>query len=455
MIAPARWLLIGATIGSMFVVGAQTKRIKPPAEALLVKCKLLINPSTGTTISDAAIQVNNGKILKVGKASEFENLPGYRTVDFSDKYVIPGLIDTHAHMYGGLQFRITTNENGPILLLAAGVTTACGPGSMDPGSDLAMRQRIDSGFWPGPRYFLAGEYLEMDPVTVAWMNPLFTPEEARLKIDYWTRQGATAIKLYARMSGDIMRVAAEQGHEHGLRVMAHVGATSWKDAIEMGVDELFHGVLAFPEAMPKDTDNAHRDEAIGRIDLTQPQVREVLKLAAERRVVLSPTAVVREPLDMDKQRMEDQKRFYAPSAWEVIEKMAKQPPSPAVLAVMQKQREFIKAADSAGCILATGTDYVVWRLLPGFSLWRELELFSEAGLQPMSILKAATWGGAYTIGRTDQLGSIEAGKLADFVALNANPLDNISNVRSVYRVIKGGVVYDPQALLKTPEGKIF
>jgi imidazolonepropionase-like amidohydrolase len=209
-----------------------------------------------------------------------------------------------------------------------------------------------------------------------------------------------------------------------------------------------------PKNLPADAPGS-RDEAIGRMDLNAPAIREALRLAAERKVVLSPTAVVREPIDMQKQRMEDQKRFYVPSTWEVVEKMAKQPPSPAVLAVMNKQREFIKAADQAGCILATGTDYVVWRLLPGFSLWREMELFSEAGLTPMKVLKAATWGGAYAIGRTDQLGSIETGKLADFVALNANPLDNISNVRNVYRVVKGGVIYDPQELLKSREGKIF
>ena len=444
-------------LGGITAAHAQTKRIKPRAEALLVKCKLLINPVNGSALENAAIQVNNGKIMKVGRAAEFGTLPGYRVVDYSDKYVIPGLIDTHAHMYGGIQFRITTNENGPMLLLASGVTTACGPGSMDPGGDLAMRRRIDTGFWEGPRYFLAGEYLEMDPVTVRWMNPLFTPEEARLKIDYWAAQGATAIKMYARMSGEIMRASAEHAHEQGLRVFAHVGATEWKDAIEMGVDELFHGVLALPEGMPKGSDDApgNRDEAIARMDLNQPQIREALRLAAERKVVLSPTAVVREPIDMQKQRMEDQKRFFVPSTWEVIEKMAKQPPSPAVLGVMAKQHEFIKAADQAGCILATGTDYVVWRLLPGYSLWREMELFAEAGLPPMKVLKAATWAGAYAIGRTDQLGSIEPGKLADFVALNANPLDNISNVRSVYRVVKGGVIYDPQELLKSREGKIF
>ena len=455
------WTLSLAVSIAIFCIApadGQTKRIKPRAEALLVRCKMLINPANGSVLQDAAIQVNNGKILRVGTASELSAPPGYRVVDFSDKYVIPGLIDTHAHMYGGIQFRITTNENGPVLLLACGVTTACGPGSMDPGGDLAMRRRIDAGFWEGPRYFLAGEYLEMDPVTVRWMNPLYTPEEARLKIDYWASQGATAIKMYARMSGEIMRVSTEHAHEMGLRVFAHVGATTWKDSIEMGVDELFHGVLALPEGMPTNSSESgqeSRDAAIARMNLNQPSVREALRLAAERKVVLSPTAVVREPIDMKKQHMADQKRFFVPSTWEVIEKMAAQPPSAAVAAVMNKQREFIRAADQAGCILGTGTDYVVWRLLPGYSLWREMELFAEAGVPPMRILKAATWAGAYAIGRTDQLGSIEPGKLADFVALNFNPLDDISNVRSVYRVVKGGVIYDPEELLKSREGKIF
>ncbi|MGI8745515.1 MAG: amidohydrolase family protein [Bryobacteraceae bacterium] len=437
---------------------AQTKRIRPPSEPLLIKCKLLINPADGTTIPDAAIQVNNGKILRAGRAADFPALPGYRAIDFSTKYIIPGLVDLHAHMYGGVQFRSTTNENGPILLLAAGVTTACGPGSMDPGGDLAMRNRIDSGFWIGPRYFLAGEYLEMDPVTVRWMNPLFTPEEARLKIDHWATEGISAIKLYARMNGEIMRVAVDHAHEHGLRVMAHVGATTYKDAIEMGVDELFHGVLALPDAYPPDLDpkdTARREQITESLDFSQPKFQEIFRLAAERKVVLTPTAVVREPLLMDKQHMQEQKRFFAPSTWERILKVADQPVSPAVTTIMDKQRQFINAAYKAGCMLGTGTDYVVWRLLHGYSLWREMDIFAEAGLPPMAILKAATFNGAYAIGRTDQLGSVDAGKLADFVVLDANPLDNIGNVRSVHRVVKNGIIYDPEELRKMVDGKIY
>ncbi len=72
----------------------------------------------------------------------------------------------------------------------------------------------------------------------------------------------------------------------------------------------------------------------------------------------------------------------------------------------------------------------------------------------MEVLKAATWNGAYAIGRTDQLGSVEANKLADFVVLDANPLENISNVRQVHRVIKDGVIYDREDLLKPLIGKV-
>jgi imidazolonepropionase-like amidohydrolase len=121
---------------------------------------------------------------------------------------------------------------------------------------------------------------------------------------------------------------------------------------------------------------------------------------------------------------------------------------------VKKNKEFIRSAYDAGCLLSTGTDYVVLTMLPGWSLWREMEIFAEAGLPPMAVLKAATWNGAYAIGRTDQLGSVEAGKLADFVVLDANPLDNISNVRRVHRVVKGGVVYDPEQLLKPLLGKV-
>jgi imidazolonepropionase-like amidohydrolase len=258
------------------------------------------------------------------------------------------------------------------------------------------------------------------------------------------------------MHGETLRAAIEHGHGHGLKVIAHVGAVTYKEAIEMGIDELFHGIIALPDTRPKGIDQRARKEwskLTSELDLTQPEIQEIFGLAAESRVVLCPTAVIREHLDMKEHHMDEQKKYFTPEAWEKIEERVKKPVQPQNEKIMEKNIQFIKMAHDAGCILSIGTDLTSFSMLPGYSLWREMEIFAEAGIEPMEILKAATINGAFAIGRSDQIGSLEPGKLADFVILNANPLENISNSRSVHRVVKEGIIYEPEKLLKPLIGK--
>lgn len=453
----AKKLFILALILSIpFLAHGLTKRIRPRSEHLIFNCKLLINPASGTSLENAVIEVNNGRILRLGKIGEFKIPDGVKVMDYVDKYIIPGLIDTHGHLFGGVTERHTTCNMIPIFYLASGVTTVRSPGSMDPGGDIGLRNRIDSGRFLGPRYFHSGPYLEMDPVTVSWMDQINTPEEVKLKIDQWIKEGATSVKIYAAMKGEVLEAAIEHGHEHGVKVIAHVGGVKYREAIEMGIDELFHGALALPDTRPVGVDQRAREQwniLTSELDLAQPEIQELFRLAAEAKVVLTPTAIVREPLDIEKHHLEEQKKYFTPEAWEKIEKKLKEPVKPHIGKIMEKNIQFIKMAHEAGCILTTGTDITSFNILPGYSLWREMEIFAEAGMKPIEILKAATINGAFSIGRSDQLGSVEAGKLADFVILNANPLEKISNVHSVHRVIKGGVIYDPEELLKPLIGK--
>jgi imidazolonepropionase-like amidohydrolase len=454
---------------ALSLIGADTPngRIKPAADHLLFRCKLLINPSTGEAIPDAVIETDGGKILRAGKAGAIP--AGAKLVDFTDRYVIPGLIDTHGHLYARVDLKqrrwVKTDARLPIFYLAAGVTTVGDPGSMDGAADIDLRNRIDAGQLPGPRYFLAGEYIDMPPLIVGWMTAVKTPEEARKRVDQWGERGASAIKIYASAHGDVLRAAIDQAHEHSMRVWAHVGAVTFQEAMDMGVDQLFHGAPVMPDTRRPGITQRNWSEwnkETAALDLGHPKIQAMFRTAAERKVVLTPTAVVSElaePGDYDKHHMEEQKPYYAPSAWEQVVRQLKGPPPswyPAEVMAeeVKKNKEFIRRAHAAGCLLSTGTDYVVLTMLPGWSLWREMEIFAEAGLPPMEVLKAATWNGAYAVGRTDQLGSVEAGKLADFVVLRANPLDNISNVRQVDRVVKGGVVYDPQELLRPLIGKV-
>jgi imidazolonepropionase-like amidohydrolase len=151
--------------------------------------------------------------------------------------------------------------------------------------------------------------------------------------------------------------------------------------------------------------------------------------------------------------MAEQQPYFAPKAWEMLLKRIEKPMFPEAGSILEKNIQFIELAHEAGCILTTGTDQVGFGMLPSFALWREMEIFAEAGLEPIEVLKAATINGAYAIGWSDLLGSVEPGKLADFVVLNANPLENISHVRQVHKVVKGGILYEPETILKTLVGK--
>jgi len=437
-------------------LSGQTRRLTPEADHFIVRCKLLINPAQGLVIENAFIEVNNGRILKAGEQDRINIPDGVKVFDYSDKFIIPGLIDTHGHLFTNLGKWTQTNELLPAFYLAAGVTSVRSPGSSEPEGDIGLRNRINSGRFLGPRYFHSGPYVEADPVSVGWMQPVKTPEEARLKIDQWVQKGATSIKLYAAMSGDVMKAAIEHGHAHGVKVIAHIGAVTYREAIEMGIDELFHGILAFPELIPPEIDQKKYlevYESLSKLELDETEIDDVLKLASENRVVLTPTAVVMEPLDLQSSHMLEQKKYFSDKAWAALEKRAEAPMIPNEKEIMQRNIEFIRRAYKAGCILTTGTDQVGAQILPGYSLWREMEIFAEAGLKPIEILKAATYNSAYAIGISDLLGSVEPGKLADFVVLNASPLENISNIRSVCRVIKGGVVYEPEQLLKRLVGR--
>lgn len=436
---------------------AQTKRILPEAEASAFKCGLLIDPASGRTLRDAVIVVAGGRILWIEQSASARIPETFKVVDFGGKTVIPGLIDTHGHLFGGLARRHTTCDLLAPLFLAAGVTTVRSPGSMEPEGDMGLRNRIDSGRILGPRYFHSGPYVEGDPVTVGWMNPVRTPEEVRLKIEAWIKSGASSVKVYANMKGELLKTAIEFGHLQGVKVIGHLGATPWKEAMLMGIDELFHGILALPEIAPQGSTAKDPKDPYGWLasaDLSTPELKDLLQLAAKTGVVLTPTAVVLESLDPMPQYLEEERRFMTTEAWAKLQERNAKPYITNRDKVMAKIRQFIKMAYDAGCVLSTGTDQVGFTFLPGFGLWREMEIFAEAGVPAMDVLRAATVNGAKAIGVSDLLGALEAGKLADFVVLDGNPLEDISRVRSVHRVVKGGVVFEPEAVLKPALGRI-
>ena len=446
---------------------AQTPTPTPQKLHYFVKAKLIINPADGKTTENALMEISSGKIVKIDKVSNVKIPTDAQIFDYSDKFIIPGLIDTHAHLYTNLIFGHSTNPALPPLFIAGGVTSILAPGSGDPEGDIALKNRVDSGRVIGPRMFLAGEYIDMEPLNVPWMEPVRTPEEAKAKLDMWISRGASAVKVYTGMRGELLRTVINYAHQRGVKVSGHLERTTWGEAIEMGIDVLHHGIYSFPEIMPKDIppqtigminfappEYDKYYQAIIDADLKSPQIQAVFKAASEAKVVFVPTVVALEPPDATKDFMSAQQPFYAPDAWKKVEGRFNAEKKKYALLLTQKNVEFVREAHKAGILLSTGTDMTNLQMLPAFSLYREMDIFSEAGLKPMEILKAATFNGAYAIGRTDLIGSLETGKAADFVVLNANPLENISNVRQVFRVAKNGTIYNPEEVAKSLKGRI-
>lgn len=252
--------------------------VPPPASHYFLKCRKLIQPGTGAVIEPGVIEVSGGRVLRVGKAAEFAIPADAAVVDFGDKYVIPGLIETHAHLYTNLVQGHSSNELLPRLFLAGGITSVLDPGSFNPEGDFAIRDRVDSGVSPGPHFFLSGEYLQMSPPDTG-MAKLSTVEEANLRIDRWADQGSAAIKIYNGMHGEILKAAIEHAHGRGLRVVAHIGAITYSEAIEDGIDVLYHGIYAMPELMPP----GMPPEAIGMIntDFAPPNTTVFTRLWAK------------------------------------------------------------------------------------------------------------------------------------------------------------------------------
>jgi hypothetical protein len=152
----------------------------------------------------------------------------------------------------------------------------------------------------------------------------------------------------------------------------------------------------------------------------------------------------------------DEEIYFTPYARGLLEKHGPPPPESGEAEFEQRMLELRKFhEDGGGNLLALGTDEPVYTtLLPGFAFHRELLAMVHAGLPNTVVLKAATINGAQALGVADRLGSIEVGKLADLYVARGNPLEDIKAARNVQFVMKSGVVYDPQSLLKSAKGKI-
>ena len=287
----------------------------------------------------------------------------------------------------------------------------------------SLAEHSEAASDPVPRYFWA-DFLEGLPPVIGDADLLIENEdEARAYVRRSKDWGADFIKVYVSLSWPLQRAVAEEARRMGLPVAGH--GTSAEEVIRsviLGYAWLEHTTDAFDDML------------------------QMLALAGTRWVPTlgAPVGVIRLVQD-EPDRLEDQKfRAFVPEAcFSPLPAVVIQQILPRLRETWDKKLATTLVAHRRGVRLYAGTDFGCFY---GASLHWELEFLVEAGLSPLEVLRIATQEAATAVGAENDLGTLEIGKLADIVLLDANPLEDIKNTQAIWRVIKGGWVFNPDEL---------
>jgi imidazolonepropionase-like amidohydrolase len=449
------------------------------AEKIVVTGGTLIRPGNNQILPDATILIENDRIANVVAPPDKLDIPkDARVVDCKGKFILPGYIDTHVHFFqsGDLFTRpdvvdltkvrsyadeiAWVKKNLPDALtryLRSGITSVVDIGG--PFWNFEVR-KIANSTAKAPRVAVAGPLissvsrpqLDLGDPPIVQIN---TPEEAREFVRKLAPQNPDFVKIWYVVDKDhpvesfrpIVRATVEESHAHKLRVAVHATELETaRAAVEEGADVLVHSVI------DKEVDD------------------RFVQLLKEKHIILTPTLVVFERYG----RTFANKLNLTPEekAWgnpEVIATLdvTKLPPDQVperiktALADPDKVLDRIKQTyavalknlktlQDAGITIAAGTDAGNIGTIHGPALFREFQLMKEAGLTPMQILQCTTANAAKFFGGETgaHIGSIEKGNFADLVILKSNPLDDIAHTSDIDSVMKGGIIYPADSILR-------
>lgn len=427
---------------------------------LMIRGGWLFDGVSNTRRQNTGIVIREGKIVEVDADLHEKIFTASNVIDLSDsETILPGMIDLHAHYNLDIVDVGRVEEviyNG-MIFLANGVTSTWSAGEYYPERVLEQRDLVDSGEGAGPRFFASGPYFgafrcEYSVKTAAddcsaWPNDI-TEEEIRAEVDKWAEQGVVSIKIKQATPGET-KILIEQAHKRGMMTTGHLSNyegeydVDLRDAILMGIDRIEHQIT------------------LGSGGQESDEMEQMIDLIIKHQVYYDANLQMYGGINLRKELGSEmiwanEAKYFTPYAQALLEKRGDPPPESDEAEFAQRVLELNRLYESGGeNLLLVGTDEPVYTtLLPGFAFHRELLAMVYAGLPNISVLKAATINGANALGVADRLGSIEPGKLADLYVTKGNPLNNIKTARNIQLVIKNGVIYDPDTLLKSAEGMI-
>jgi Amidohydrolase family len=415
---------------------------KYPGPIYLTNARVF-DPAAGALSQPTTVVVFGEQIVSVRPEAP---PAGATIIDCAGGTLLPGLHDEHAH---------ATDWSGP-LHIAAGVTR-----TRDPGNEnevlLTLTSRIDSGEVIGPRIHRAGFIEARSPFSARGGFVVDRLDVALEKVRWYADHGYSGIKIYNSMNPDWVKPIAAEAHRLGLRVSGHVPAFMTSErAVRDGYDEITHInqlMLSFVIGEKDDTRTPFRftalGERLGKLDLNAEPFQRMLRLMKERGTAHDPTLAIFTGLLLARPGKAPPNDVgwldHAPAPVQRSRRQAILDVKPeqygAYEASQRKLFEVMRTLHREGIRLLPGTDDVA-----GFGLHSELEQWAQAGISNVDVLRAATLESARYFGVDQSSGSIARGKLADLMLVAGDPTKDITAIRKVRLVMKGGVVYYPEEI---------
>ncbi|MCU1259172.1 MAG: amidohydrolase [Bryobacterales bacterium] len=390
----------------------------------------LVDATGATPIEDSVVIVRAGRIAAAGPRGAVVVPRGMPTVEAKGKTLLPGLWEMHTH-FSGVEF-------GPAQL-AVGITTArdCG-GEFD--YLVAQRDAVEKRHGLGPRLLLAG-LIDAGGLNAFGHVTAETPEEGRLAVRRYHHAGFEQIKLYTFLAPDVIRAITTEARRLGMTVTGHVPRVfNAYEGVGAGMDQINH--LNYVSTIMR-TPGSARGEPL---DVGTDAARRAIQFLKDHHTVVDPTASWGEMASHSKDvSVESFEPGIAGAPFILDVKfrgMQGNATAVQTRARMTESLAVIGALHKAGVAIVPGSDTG----LVGYGLLRELELYVQAGMTPLEAIRSATIVSARAMGLEKDSGTIEAGKRADLILVDGNPLDNIGDLRKVSWVIANGRLFDAAEL---------
>jgi Amidohydrolase family len=463
-------------------LSAQDRPILPTAPNVVstliyITHAIVIDTKSGREDRDRTVIIAGSRILDIKDAALVKVPVGAKVVDATGKYLIPGLWDMHVHMRGSIKGSTPNfakeNEAMLPLYLANGVT-----GVREMGGDLVdlvlqWRSEVENGKRLGPRIATCGPKLDGAKPRFPGSIAITTPEEARLAVQRVKSLGVDFVKVLDSspdIPHDAYLALLDEANRQHVPVTGHVALTVTVAEVSDAGQNIEH-TRYFPGCVRKEKElKADRlakritasEYTVAVVDGYDPNMAEALfSRFAGNHTWVTPTLASSHMFayeDVERWDQDPRRKYLMPrilASWEDrADSSATQTQQEAALLSSYRKKQFQHALESvllmhkAGVSIMAGTDTGAsnQNMFPGFSLHDELGFLVKGGLTQLEALQCATLNAAKWLNRLDTLGTVEPGKLADLVLLDADPIQDIHNTTKISEVFLAGKEFDRAAL---------